>query len=49
MSEQKQDEGWSASERAGLRNLLRMAGFIFLALIIAGTIAAFLSLILGTL
>ena len=40
---------WSAEERAALRKLIRMALILLLAIAIAGTAAALLSSVLGTL
>ena len=47
--EEKGAGGWTAAERAALRKLIRMALNFFFAIIIAGSIAAFLSSNLGTL
>jgi hypothetical protein len=49
MSEQKPDDAWTSSERANVRTLFRMALMIFIALVIAGLIAAVLSSAMGTL
>ncbi len=40
--------GWSDAERKALKNLLRMALVLLLAIVIAGTIAALLSSFPGT-
>ncbi len=44
-----QRPGWTNEERAGIRNLLKMAGVLLIAIVIAGVIAAALSSALGTL
>ncbi len=41
--------GWTQAERAAFRGLLRMGLILFLAIVIAGVIAALLSSALGTL
>ena len=41
--------GWTQAERAAFRKLLRMGLILFLAIVIAGAIAALLSSALGTL
>lgn len=48
-SEPKTSNEWTQAERDSLRKLLRMAGFLFLAIVIAGGIAAVVSSGLGTL
>ena len=48
-NDEEQNKDWTEAERADFRNLLRMAGFLFTAIIIAGTIAALLSIALDTL
>jgi hypothetical protein len=40
---------WTDAERDSLRKLLRMAGILFIGILVAGTVAALLSLVLGTL
>ncbi|MDE2750040.1 MAG: hypothetical protein OXI34_13850 [Chloroflexota bacterium] len=48
MSDEGQDKtGWTAAERQALRNLIRIALILLLAIVIAGTIAALLSAALG--
>ena len=43
------NRSWTDAEREGFRKLLRAAGILFIAIVIAGTIAALLSSALGTL
>ena len=40
---------WTDAERDSLRKMLRMAGILFIGILVAGTIAALLSSALGTL
>ena len=40
---------WSDAERDSLRNLLKMVAILFMGIIAAGTVAAFISSALGTL
>lgn len=47
MAEERKRE-WSEAERAALRKLVRMALFILLAIVIAGSIAALLSSTFGS-
>jgi len=48
MSDEGQDKtGWTAAERQALRNLIRIALILLVAIVIAGTIAALLSAALG--
>lgn len=49
MSDQSPKNPWTKEERDGIRHLLRMAGLLFLAITVAGLIAALLSSALGTL
>lgn len=46
---QSNQSGWTQAERAAFRKLLRMGLILFLAIVIAGAIAALLSSSLGTL
>jgi len=42
-------DSWTNEERDGIRNLLRMAAILFIAIVIAGIVAALISSALGTL
>lgn len=46
---ENQSNGWTDEERAGLRTLMRMGVYLLIGIIVAGTIAAVLSLMMGTL
>ena len=49
MSDNQDRNSWTDAERASFRKLLKMAGILFIGILIAGTVAAGLSSILGTL
>ncbi len=49
MPDNQKNDSWTDAERASFRKLLRMAGILFIGILIAGTVAAILSSILGTL
>jgi|GEM_PF-3430157 len=47
--ESNNGRSWTDEERAGIKKLVRMAGILFLAIAMAGVIAAVISSALGTL
>jgi hypothetical protein len=49
MSDNQDQNPWTDAERDSFRKLLRMAGILFIGILLAGTVAAGLSSLLGTL
>ena len=49
MTDNQNDSSWTDAERNSFRKLLRMAVILFIGILVAGTVAAGLSSILGTL
>lgn len=49
MPDNQNNDSWTDAERASFRKLLKMAGFLFIGILIAGTVAAGLSSVFGTL
>ena len=49
MPDDQNNNSWTDAERESFRKLLRMAGILFIGILLAGTAAAILSSILGTL
>ena len=49
MSDNQNQNPWTDAERDSFRKLLRMAGILFIGILLAGTVAAGLSSLLGTL